>query len=70
MRICLGDAAQGAEHGVLARRAGKAGEEVVLDEPQVVKAHLVGQFALLQRLFVEFVPIDLGALKRPLTFVK
>ena len=59
----LGDAAQRAEHGVLGGRAGEAGEEVVFHEPEVVKPHLVGQFALFQCFLVEGVPIDLGALE-------
>jgi hypothetical protein len=42
----LGDAAEGAKEGVLARRAREAREEVVFDKPEVVEPHLVGEFAL------------------------
>ena len=66
----LGDAAQSAEDGVLRRRAGEAGEEVVFHEPEVVKPHLVGQLALFQCFLVKGVPVNLGALKRALAFVK
>jgi hypothetical protein len=39
----LGQAAQGAEEHLRAGRHREAGQEVVLDEPEGVEAHLVGE---------------------------
>src|SRR5215470_10050463 len=61
---------QGPEHDLRARRTRKPGEEMVLHKPEIVEAHLVGQRALFQRLFVQRVPIDVRTLKRPLHFVE
>ena len=66
----LGDAAEGAKERVVTRRARKAREEVVFDEPEVVEPHLVGEFALRQRFFVECVPVNLRALEGALAFVE
>src|SRR5882762_7327629 len=65
----FGDAAQSAKDGVLAGRARKAGEEVVLDEPQVVEAHLVGEFTLRQGFFVQFVPVNLRPFELTITHI-
>src|SRR5262249_61949321 len=65
-----GHLAQRAQEDLRARRAREAREEVVLDEPQVVEAHLVGEHALLERLLVELVPVDVGALEGSLRFVE
>ena len=65
----LGEAAEGAKERVLAWRAREAREEVVFDEPEVVEPHLVGEFALRQRFFVQRVPVNLGALEGALAFV-
>src|SRR6266446_227694 len=66
----LGDPAEGAKEGVLAGRAREAGEEMVLNEPEVVEPHLVGEFALRQRFLVQRVPVNGRALERTLTFVE
>ena len=54
----FGDAAQRAKEGVLAGGAGKAGQEVVFHEPDIVETHLVGQFALGQGFLVKGVPVN------------
>ena len=46
----LGLPGEGAQYHLWARRSGKAGEEVVLDEPDPVEARLVGRHALLDGL--------------------
>jgi hypothetical protein len=66
----LGELTQGPEQDFRARGAREPGEEVMLDEPDVVETHLLGQDALLQRLLVQGVPIDGGALERSLRFVE
>src|SRR5262249_1931993 len=65
-----GHLAECAEQNLRARRAREAREEVVLDEPQVVEAHLVGQHALLERFLVELVPVDVVAFERTLCLVE
>src|SRR5262245_1990366 len=45
-------------------------EEVMLDEPEVVESHAVGEHALLERFLVERVPLDARALERSLRFVE
>jgi hypothetical protein len=42
----------------------------MFDEPKIVESHLVGEFALRQRFFVERIPINRGALEGALTFVE
>ena len=66
----FGDLAQRAEDDLGARRAGEAGQEVVLDEPEGVKADLVGQRALFERLLVQAVPVDAGAFEGALHLVE
>src|SRR5262245_32107461 len=66
----LGHLAQGTEQDLWTRRTREPGEEMVLHKPEIVEAHLVGQGALFQRLFVQCVPIDGGTLKRSLRFVE
>ena len=66
----FGEAAEGTKERVLARRARETREEVMFDEPEVVEPHLVGEFALRQRFFVERVPVDLRAREGALAFVE
>jgi hypothetical protein len=42
----------------------------MFDEPQVVKAHLVGEYALLQGLLDQHVVVDIKACVRPLHLVE
>ena len=42
----------------------------MLHKPKVIEAHFVRQLALVQRLFVEVVPINIIAFKGPLRFKK
>ena len=62
--------AERAEQDLRARRAREPGEEVVLDEPDVVEPGLLGRHALLDRLLVERVPVDGGARVGPLGLVE
>ena len=66
----LGELTQRAEQDLGAGRAREPGEEVVLDEPEVVEPDPVREHALLDRLLVERVPVDAGALERSLRFVE
>ena len=66
----LGYLAQCAHQDLWAGRAGEARKEVVLHEPEVVEANLVGQFALLQGLLIQGIPVDFGALEGTLCLVK
>jgi hypothetical protein len=43
---------------------------VVLDEPEIVEADLVGQDALLDGFLVELVPVDVRALERSLRLLE
>ena len=57
----LGALAERAEHHFRTGRTGEPKQEVVLDEPEVVESHLVGEFALVKSLLVQGVPVDFSA---------
>ena len=57
----LGELAQGAEDDLRAGRHRKAGEKMVLDEPDVIKPHLIGQDALLDGFFDDRMVIQRSA---------
>ena len=58
----LGQLAQRAENNFRAWRHAEGGEEVVLDEPDVIEAHLVGQADLLDGFLDDGVVVQLGTL--------
>ena len=59
----LSTLAESAEHDFGTGRTGEPHQEVVLHEPEVVEAHLVGQFALVKGLAVQEVPVHIIALE-------
>jgi hypothetical protein len=62
----LGALAQSAKKDLGTWRPGEAHQEVMLYEPESIKAQLVGQLTLFQRLLVQTVPVHVVPLERPL----
>ena len=63
-------AGQRRQYDLGGRGAGERGQEVVLDEPEVVEPDLVGQDALLQRLLDQHLVVDLEGRAGPLHLVE